>query len=370
MARPGVGRQSINGTTTPSGGPGVGRHTPAPTRAKRSRSHTCPGSRWCRSCQVAPIRKGGNGRGGVSDPQGHHCGEGMRDSGGERDDQVRGGDHVGHREKVRHRDCDVARQSPLGQGGVHRAPGAPPRGDERVRQRHVLRQRERVPHGRVVGPHQTHESLLEQRAFEEPRRRAHRRGHTDGQVEIAAREGRRESVPERHRGDPHADPRRRGLQSREERRQQDELRVVRRGDAERAGRGLRLERRGGREGLREPRQGRPQRRLDGLRAGRRHQPAGPPHQQFVPQRVPQPGHRVAHGALRQAQLARGAGHVACLQHGVQDAQQVQVQALQIHGASASVTADDMHVMHSKCEIDALASSHDCAHFSLRRRGSN
>jgi MFS family permease len=55
-----------------------------------------------------------------------------------------------------------------------------------------------------------------------------------------------------------------------------------------------------------------------------------PHQQRVPQKMPQPGQRPAHGRLTEPGIQRRLGHVAPSQQGIQQGQQVQVHTGQIH----------------------------------------
>jgi hypothetical protein len=76
-----------------------------------------------------------------------------------------------------------------------------------------------------------------------------------------------------------------------------------------------------------------QRQLVGARR-RPHASAGA-HEERVLHHQPKPGQRMAHGGLRQAELLGGAAHLAMAVHGVEDAQQVEVEVSDMHGIDST-----------------------------------
>ena len=183
----------------------------------------------------------------------------------------------------------------------------------------------------MVGAHEAHVGIAEKRGA--AHRGAQRGEEADRQVERAGRQRGGDILDvQARRFQPHAGGF--ALHPLDQRRQELDLAEVRHVEAERAGRGGRVEARAVGERRLEQRQRLPHRPGQLAGEGRRVHAARGAQEERVAEERPQPRERVGHRRLRQAQARRGGRDAALVQHGVEHPQQVEIDVLNIHGSDS------------------------------------
>ena len=189
---------------------------------------------------------------------------------------------------------------------------------------------------RMIGAHQAAVRIAKQRAPAHRRPEARQEAHR--QIERATGERVGDVLHlERYGFQPH--PGRRPLRALDERRQELDLSQVRHVEAEGARRAPRIEARPMRERAVEKRERLAHRLRHAAREGRRLHAGGRAYEERIAKERAQPRERIGHCGLRQSQPCRSGGHAALLEHGVEHAQQVEIDVSCIH------SGDTYHACH-------------------------